>query len=76
MRWIKLGLTVVLALFMAFMGLQKFGDTNPVFLYIAEQSGIGLFEPGVRMVVGVAEIASAVLLLAASAGRVCGSMAR
>jgi uncharacterized membrane protein YphA (DoxX/SURF4 family) len=64
MRWMRTGLVLLLAVFMAFMGVQKFGAANPVFQYIAEQSGIGLFEPVVRIAVGVAEIAAAILLLA------------
>lgn len=64
MRRIGIGAAVVLALFLAFMGVQKFTGPNPVFSFIAEQSGIGLFEPGVRMLTGVAEFAAAALLLA------------
>lgn len=63
MRNVGVGAAVVLALFMAFMGFQKFTGPNPVFSYMAEQSGIALFEPGVRMLTGVAEFAAAALLL-------------
>ena len=38
--------TGLLAAFMAFMGFQKLMGPNPVFSYLAEQSGIALFEPG------------------------------
>ncbi|MCR9266221.1 MAG: DoxX family protein, partial [Alphaproteobacteria bacterium] len=77
MRWIHLGLTVLLAVFMLFMGAQKFGAANPVFQYIAEQSGIGLFEPVLRIATGVAEVLAAALLLAGlfvGAIRSCGGM--
>ena len=77
MRWLHIGLTTLLAVFMVFMGGQKFGAENPVFQYIAEQSGIGLFEPGVRIATGVAEILAAILLVAGlfiGAVRSCGGM--
>ena len=77
MRWIHLGLTVLLAVFMLFMGAQKFGAATPVFQYIAEQSGIGLFEPVLRIATGVAEVLAAALLLAGlfvGAIRSCGGM--
>jgi hypothetical protein len=45
------------------MGVQKLGAHNPVFQYLATQSGIGLFEPGVRMTTGLAEISAALLIL-------------
>ncbi len=64
MRWLHMGLTVLLAVFMVFMGIQKFGAVNPVFQYIAEQSGIGLFEPVVRIATGMAEVLAAALLIA------------
>ncbi len=54
----------LLAAFMAFMGAQKFTGPNPVFSYIADQSGIAVFEPGVRMLTGAAEFAAAALLIA------------
>jgi hypothetical protein len=56
--------TGIVAAFMAFMGVQKFTGPNPVFSYIAEQSGIALFEPGVRMLTGLAEFGAAGLLVA------------
>ena len=46
-----------------FFGVQKFGAENIVFETIAERSGLGFFEPHVRMMTGVAELLSAVLLL-------------
>lgn len=54
----------LLAAFLVFMGVQKFGAENVIFATIAERSGIGLFEPVIRMIVGVSEIAVAGLLLA------------
>ncbi|OLF72329.1 hypothetical protein AWH62_10870 [Maricaulis sp. W15] len=64
MKFIKPGLGLLLAAFLIFMGLQKFGDANPVFQYIAEQSGLAFFEPQVRVLTGVLEILAAALLLA------------
>lgn len=63
MRWLKPGLTLILGLFMIFMGLQKLGPANPVFQFIAEQSGIALFEPAVRIATGVLEMLAGLLLL-------------
>lgn len=63
MKYFRLVAGALLAVFMTFMGSQKFGESNPVFSYIAAQSGIELFEPLVRMVTGVAELAAAVLIL-------------
>jgi hypothetical protein len=63
MKHIRLGLSLILAAFMTFMGSQKFGETNPVFSYIAAQSGIELFEPTIRLATGIAELAAAILIL-------------
>ena len=63
MQWLRLGTGLLLAAFMVFMGLQKFGADNAVFDFIATQSGIALFEPVVRMATGVAELLAAVLIL-------------
>ena len=54
---------ILLALFMIFMGAQKFGAENIIFTTIAERSGIAFFEPEVRIFTGVMEILAAVLLL-------------
>ena len=59
LRWI---LVLILAAFMVFMGVQKFGVDNVIFATIAKKSGISLFEPVIRMLVGAAEIVSAGLL--------------
>ncbi len=64
MKYLQMGASIVLALFMIFMGVQKFGGPNPVFSYIAAQSGIELFEPMVRMATGIAELGAAALILA------------
>lgn len=56
-------LALILAAFLIFMGIQKFGETNAVFQYLAEQSGIGLFEPVVRTLTGIAELGAAALLV-------------
>lgn len=64
MKFVRPALIVLLGLFMAFIGLQKFTGDNAVFSYIAWQSGISLFEPGVRLLTGLAELTSSGLLLA------------
>jgi len=58
-----LGLSVVVAAGFVFFGAQKFGASNPIFSIIAERSGISLFEPVIRMLTGVAEIGTAILIL-------------
>ena len=63
MNIIKWGIALLLSIFFIFMGVQKFGNENVIFATIAAESGIGLFEPIVRMLVGVAELIAAVLLL-------------
>ena len=63
MKFIKPGFGLLLAAFLIFMGLQKFGAANPVFSHIAESSGLAFFEPQVRMLTGVLEILAAALLL-------------
>ncbi|HBS33064.1 MAG TPA: hypothetical protein DEA40_15215 [Parvularcula sp.] len=57
------GPAFLLAAFLVFMGIQKFGAENIIFATIAERSGISLFEPAVRMATGVGEILAAALLL-------------
>lgn len=64
MKWVRIGLGLILAAFMVFMGAQKFTGPNPIFSYIADQSGMGFFEPGVRMLTGAAELLAAALILA------------
>ena len=59
-RWV---LALILAAFFIMMGAQKLMAPSPVFQYMAVQSGIGLFEPGVRMATGLAEISAALLIL-------------
>ena len=54
---------ILLAAFLAMMGMQKFGAENIIFATIAERSGIGLFEPLIRTLTGAAELGAAVLLL-------------
>ena len=56
-------LAYVLAAGFLFFGVQKFGATNEVFDIIAQRSGISLFEPGIRVLTGMAEIAVAVMLV-------------
>lgn len=73
MKNVRWGLSVLLAVFLVFMGSQKFGDANPVFSYIAEMSGIALFEPVIRTMVGIAEMAAAILILLSTfSGRLRG----
>ena len=63
MKIVRMGLNLLLAAFLIFMGAQKFGDVNPIFQYIAEMSGMPVFEPTIRMLVGMSEILAAVLIL-------------
>lgn len=56
-------LSLVVAAGFIFFGAQKFGATNPIFSIIADRSGISLFEPVIRMLTGVAELGTAVLVL-------------
>ena len=63
MKKLVLALSLVVAAGFIFFGVQKFGATNPIFSIIAERSGISLFEPVIRMLTGVAELAVAALIL-------------
>ena len=63
MKKIILILALIVAAGFFFFGVQKFGAENIVFETIAEKSGISLFEPVIRMLTGVAEIATAILIL-------------
>lgn len=73
MKYFRLGLGLLVAAFLLFMGAQKFGVANPIFSYIAAASGIGLFEPVIRLAVGVSEIVAALLILLATfTGRLRG----
>lgn len=58
----KHGLALLLAAFLVFIGLQKFGAENVIFATLAERSGIALFEPVIRMATGAAELIAAALL--------------
>lgn len=60
LRW---AMAFILAAFFVFMGAQKFGAENIIFATIAQKSGIGFFEPYVRMFTGVMEIIAALLLV-------------
>lgn len=73
MKYFRIGLGILVAAFLIFMGAQKFGAANPVFAYIAATSGIEFFEPVIRLVVGITEIlAAALILLSTFAGRLRG----
>ena len=63
MKKIILILTLIVAAGFFFFGVQKFGAENIVFETIAERSGISLFEPLIRMLTGVAEVGTAILIL-------------
>lgn len=63
MKNVVLILALVVAAGFLFFGAQKFGSENIVFATIAERSGISLFEPLIRMLTGVAEIGTAILIL-------------
>ena len=61
LRWV---LALTLAVFFLFMGAQKFGTENIIFATIAKNSGIALFDPQIRVMTGVAEIMTALMLTA------------
>ncbi len=63
MKILKWGTALLLSMFFIFMGVQKLGSENVIFTTIALKSGIALFEPSVRMLVGVAELLAAGLLV-------------
>ena len=63
MKKFILALSLAVAAGFIFFGVQKFGATNPIFSIIAERSGISIFEPYIRMLTGVAEIVTAILIL-------------
>ena len=63
MKNVLLILALVVAAGFIFFGVQKFGAENIVFETIAERSGISLFEPLIRMLTGVAEVGTAILIL-------------
>jgi hypothetical protein len=56
MKILNWGTALLLSIFFIFMGVQKLGSENVIFSIIALKSGIALFEPSVRMLVGVAEL--------------------
>ncbi|MEO1019430.1 MAG: hypothetical protein AAFY56_17315 [Pseudomonadota bacterium] len=60
---IATGTSILLALGLAFFGIQKFGAENIVFETLSTRSGISLFEPGLRIATGLAEIGAALLLI-------------
>ncbi|MEP6342430.1 MAG: DoxX family protein [Maricaulaceae bacterium] len=63
MKKVAFILSLVVAAGFIFFGVQKFGASNPIFSIIADRSGISLFEPVIRMLTGVAEIGTAILVL-------------
>lgn len=63
MVYIRWALALGLAAFFIFMGSQKFGAENMIFATIAERSGIGLFEPVIRIFTGIGEVLTALLLV-------------
>lgn len=52
----------VLALFMGFMGIQKFIGDVPIFAIIERNTGVGFVEPYLRYLAAIAEIAAALLI--------------
>jgi len=56
-------LSLALAAGFVFFGAQKFGAENIVFETIADRSGISIFEPGVRIFTGIAELITALFLI-------------
>jgi len=63
MTGIRWALALAVGVFLLAFGAMKFTGDNPIFAYIAFSSGIGLFEPVVRMAVGVAEIVTGAALI-------------
>lgn len=63
MRKVILPLSLIVAAGFLFFGVQKFGATNIIFETIASKSGLSIFEPGIRIFTGIAEIATALLIL-------------
>lgn len=63
MKKLILGLSLAVGAGFLFFGVQKFGATNPIFSVIAEKSGISLFEPVIRILTGIAEVMTAILIL-------------
>ena len=63
MKNLPLILSIVVAAGFLFFGVQKFGATNAIFSIIADRSGISLFEPGIRILTGIAEIVTGILIL-------------
>jgi len=64
MKKLPLILSLIVAALFLFFGVQKFiANPNPIFSIIAERSGISLFEPGIRILTGLAELGAAVLIL-------------
>jgi hypothetical protein len=74
MKYIKWGVALLLSVFFIFMGVQKFGSENLIFYTIAERSGIELFEPTIRMLVGISELIAAILLILPATRRLQGSL--
>lgn len=62
MTLVKHIFAIALAGAMLFMGAQKFGADNFIFITIAENTHIALFEPGFRLVTGVLEIVAGLLM--------------
>lgn len=64
MKHLPLILSLIVAALFLFFGVQKFiANPNPIFSIIAERSGISLFEPGIRMITGAAELGAGLLIL-------------
>lgn len=56
-------LSPILGFALIIFGVQKFGGPNFIFETIAERSGIELFEPVIRRLVGIAELLAGAFLL-------------
>jgi len=64
MNKLPLILSIIVAALFLFFGVQKFiANPNPIFSIIAERSGISLFEPGIRILTGIAELGAGLLIL-------------
>ena len=64
MNKLPLILSIIVGAMFLFFGVSKFIENpNIIFTIIADNSGIGFFEPYVRMLTGVAELGAGLLIL-------------
>ena len=64
MNKLPLILSLIVGAMFLFFGVSKFIENpNIIFTIIADNSGISLFEPGIRILTGVAELGAGLLIL-------------